>query len=292
MELNDLLRAAAIDPKRTFVLRHRPIEPRFRRMLPLLAGAKLDLFEAYQSYQGPQMELSFAKRLGGHLASFIEYEPGKAVFVALYAIADAKPITREQFWAIPEQIELHGLGNPGWTEAERREERLHFDLRRLPNYEDWRGKLIIEWPPHRSWGRRANETPLPVLAIREDSAFAGELPPWEQLDYGWAELQVLPTRMKAALEQWRGIYLIWDERDGRSYVGSAYGSTNLLGRWTSYAASGHGGNKRLRGRDPSTFRFSILQRVSPDLDQDEVVRLEATWKLRLHTRSAFGLNEN
>ena len=131
-----------------------------------------------------------------------------------------------------------------------------------------------------------------MLAIREDSAFAGELPPWDQLDYSWAELQILPTRMKAALEQWRGIYLIWDERDGRSYVGSAYGSTNLLGRWLNYAASGHGGNKRLQGRDPSTFRFTILQRVSPDLDQDEVVRLEATWKLRLHTRLAFGLNEN
>lgn len=51
MELNDLLKAAKIDPKLTFVLRHRRSEPKFRRTLPLLAGARLDLFEAYQSYQ-------------------------------------------------------------------------------------------------------------------------------------------------------------------------------------------------------------------------------------------------
>jgi hypothetical protein len=140
--------------------------------------------------------------------------------------------------------------------------------------------------------RRAHETPLNVLAIREDSVFAGALPPWNEIGFSWAELQILPNRMKAALEQWRGIYLIWDERDGKSYVGSAYGGTNLLGRWLGYASTGHGGNKLLRKRDPSTFRFSILQRVSPDLSADEVISFENSWKLRLHTRAPFGLNEN
>jgi hypothetical protein len=35
-----------------------------------------------------------------------------------------------------------------------------------------------------------------------------------------------------------------------------------------------------------------LQRVSPDMPADDVIRLEASWKLRLHTRSPFGLNSN
>lgn len=108
----------------------------------------------------------------------------------------------------------------------------------------------------------------------------------------WAELQALPTTWRAALAQWRGVYLIFDDRDGGRYVGSAAGSENLLGRWENYATTGHGQNKRLMGRDPSSFRFSILERTSPDLDAASVVETESRWKTRLHTRAPFGLNEN
>ena len=42
-------------------------------------------------------------------------------------------------------------------------------------------------------------------------------------------------RWKSALSQWRGVYFIFDATDGKGYVGSAYGSGNLLGRWLNYA---------------------------------------------------------
>jgi len=102
---------------------------------------------------------------------------------------------------------------------------------------------------------------------------------------------VEPSTWKAALRQWRGIYFIFDESDGQGYVGAAYGTDNLLGRWLNYAARGHGGNKELRKRDPGHFRFSILERVSPDMEAADVIRLESSWKDRLHTRK-FGMNEN
>jgi hypothetical protein len=105
------------------------------------------------------------------------------------------------------------------------------------------------------------------------------------------EWRVLARRWRDALEHWRGIYFILDASDGRGYTGSAYADTNILGRWLDYAASGHCGNVQLRGRDPQTFRFSILERVSPDLSAEEVIRREASWKTRLHTRE-FGLNSN
>ena len=79
--------------------------------------------------------------------------------------------------------------------------------------------------------------------------------------------------------------------NSKGYVGSAYGQENLLNRWLNYAVTGHGGNKQLRSRSPENFRFSILQRVSPDMDPDQVIQLEASWKERLHTRT-FGLNDN
>ena len=75
------------------------------------------------------------------------------------------------------------------------------------------------------------------------------------------------------------------------YVGSAYGAENILGRWRSYAKTGHGGNRSLRASAPADLRFSILQRTSPDLEASDVIALEASWKDRLHTRQ-FGLNLN
>ena len=102
----------------------------------------------------------------------------------------------------------------------------------------------------------------------------------------------IPPRWEFALDQWRGIYYIFDQSDGKAYIGSAYGSENLLGRWRGYSSSGHGGNKLLKGRDPKNFVYSILQIVSHDADPDDVIRLESTWKERLHTRGKFGLNEN
>lgn len=57
-------------------------------------------------------------------------------------------------------------------------------------------------------------------------------------------------------------------------------------------AIGHGGNQLLRRRAPRGFHFSILQRLSPDMDASDVIRLESTWKERLHTRAPLGLNDN
>jgi hypothetical protein len=295
VQLNDLLRAASVDPQRTLVLRHRPTERQFRKVLPLLAGDRLDLFDAYQSYQSAAAERSIQERIGGWVASFIAYGAGKAVYVGTYTINGSRPVTMAEFLAQPENIELRRLGNPGFTEKEGRNSILQFALGRTEILSDWRGKLVVKWPPpERSWYRRAhkNDMLMPVLAIREESTFTDALPPWNEVNYTWAELGILPPRMRAALEQWRGIYLIWDSSDGRAYVGSAYGGTNILGRWQDYAATGHGGNKLLRNRDPSTFRFTILERVSPDLDSSDVNKLEATWKERLHTRAPLGLNEN
>jgi len=118
------------------------------------------------------------------------------------------------------------------------------------------------------------------------------MPPWDEISLSWSDIAVLPSRWKAALSQWRGVYLIFDKSDGKSYVGSAYGANNVLGRWINYATSGHGGNRLLKSREPQNFQFTILQRVSPDMEPGDVVRLEGTWKERLHTRQPSGLNEN
>ena len=291
MLLNDLLVGKGIDPTQVLVLRHRPNEPKLRKVLPWLAAEKPDVFNAYQQTQVRRVEK--AMLTAQHVASFIGHQPGKALFIGLYTIGSSKPLTRAAFWRVPAYRELKPLGMRGFAEEENRETVLWFDLALTDFYERWKGKLIVGWPPpERAWWRRAHRNEIPVLAILEESALDGAMPDWKEIDFGWDELGILPARWRSALSQWRGIYLIFDQSDGKGYVGSAYGTENILGRWLSYAASGHGGNRLLRQRDPRHFRFTIIQRVSPDMDPNEIILLEGTWKERLHTRAPYGLNEN
>ena len=288
MQLNDLLAAEGFDSKTVLVLRHRP-EPGLMKVFPWLAAERPDMFNAYQRTQGnPKIEGAFKK--ASHIASFIGHESGKALFVGLFQRGDWRSMGYEEYWNVPAHKEMKAFGMRGFTGD--RASLLRFDLELTDFYAKWKGRLIVDWPgPERAWWRWANRNEILIDAILEQSALDAEMPPWDELTLTWEELKVLPSKWKAALSEWRGIYFILDETDGKGYVGSAYGSDNILGRWLNYASSGHGGNKELRRRDPVGFRFSILQRVSPDTEPTDIIRLEASWKDRLHTR-AFGMNEN
>ncbi len=162
-------------------------------------------------------------------------------------------------------------------------------------YAHWKGKLIVRWPPleknYHRWAHRPKNN-MPVAAVLDESALDAAMPEWDKIQLTWEQLGVLRTRWKSAFSQWRCVYYIFDISDKKGYVGSAYGKSNLRGRWLGYAARGHGGNRLLRQRDPRNFRFSILERVAPDLDKADVIQLEGTWKDRLHTREPDGLNDN
>jgi hypothetical protein len=282
-----------IAPEHVLVLRHRPTEPQLNKVLPWLAMERPDLFNAYQQGQGEKLERVMQSMRGiGYIASFIGREAGKALFVGLYSIGKSRPLTYNKFWNIQANKDLKAFGMKGFT-GENRSSVFWFDLSLTDFYASWKGKLVIAWPPPEiSWWRWAHRNEIPVLAILEESALDAAMPEWDAIDLTWDELSVLPKSWKSALSQWRGIYHIFDTSDGKSYVGSAYGKYNILGRWLNYAARGHGGNLLLQKRDPRKFRFTILQRVSPDMDTSDVIRLESSWKRRLHTCKPYGLNDN
>ena len=287
MLFGDLLRNADIDPKTVLVMRHRPTDRELRKALPWVAAEHPDVYNAYQQTQSPKVESSMKK--AGYIASFIGHKAARALFIGLYVRRDWRPITYDEYWSIPAHSELRALGNTGeWD----RETILWFDLDPIDFYPEWKGRLVVDWPPpERSWYRWAARNRFHVHAIHEQSVLDAEMPTWDTLTLTWEELRVLPAKWKTALGEWRGVYFIYDVTDGKGYVGSAYGGDNIFGRWQNYAASGHGGNKELRRRDHRNFRFSILQRTSPDMEAADVIRLEATWKDRLHTREG-GLNKN
>lgn len=292
MELNDLLRKQGIDPSQVIVMRHRPIEPGLRKVLPWLVHEQPNIFNAYQQNHAGAPEAALEKLVGkGWLASFIGIKPGEAVFAGVYQIHGAVRLSREEYWSKAENQILKSHGMIGWTKEH--SHALWFDLQLQPPHCEWIGKLSIAWPPpERSWWRRAERNEMPILSITEESQFTGRMPGWQDLVLSWAELGALPSSWASQLKEWRGIYFIHDVSDGKGYVGSACGADNLLGRWLVYAKGGDGGNKLLLQRDPSNLRFSILQRVSPDLSPAEVVAMEVTWKKRLHTRAPHGLNAN
>lgn len=288
LDLNALLRAEGIDPQGVVVLRHRPYEPELRKLFPWLIAERRELFEAFQRTHGKTVEASVAR--AACVASFFGHEAGKAVFVGLYRVNGAMRISRDDYWAIPEHRELAEFGMEGMNVQE---ECLLFDLEHLEAMSEWSGRLVFRWPGlERGWRRWAANNVFPVHSIAEESLLVAPMPRWQELALGWKELHALPSSWQAALRQWRGIYYIRDRASGKGYVGSAYGQANLLGRWLGYAASGHGGNKLLRGLDPADFEFSILQLLAHDAETADVVAAENSWKLRLHTRAPDGLNDN
>jgi hypothetical protein len=291
LALNDMLRGLEIDPAEVLVLRHRPTETQLNKVLPWLAVEKPHLYNAYQQTQGPRVEK--AMQAAKYVASFLGREAGRALYVGLYEVKGSRSLTVKECERRSEIVELHHLGMREPDDVDDRRSILWFDLLLTPFYTEWMGKLVVEWPGRElSWWRWADRNDFQILAVHEESVLEAAMPEWDAIRLSWEELQVIPKRWKASLHEWRGIYLIFDSADGKGYVGSAYGDANILGRWETYAASGHGGNRLLKQRNPEKFSFTILQRVSPDLPKDEVIRIESSWKDRLHTRAPIGLNDN
>lgn len=286
-QFNDLLRKRNIPWTDTLMIRHTPSEPELKRVLPWMAAEHPRLFNAYQSIQSPRAEGRMKKR--SHLASFIAVEGGLCLFVGLYRKVGGRDVSFEEFVEHPDMQELvrYGMKLPEPRPA------LHlFDLEPVADFHPHlSGRLVCSMSEGREFLRRSEMNVFEVVRLHEQSLLTPEMPPWNELVLTWDELKVIPETWKARLREWRGLYYIFDTEIELGYVGSAGGADNILGRWLNYAATGHGGNVKLRGRNPANFRFSILERPSPDMPQDEICALETLWKLRLHTRE-HGLNDN
>lgn len=290
MEINILFEESKIDFANLLMLRHTP-KPSIKKELPYLAEIHPS---AFNNYQQTQSSVESEKRLAkaAYVAAFIGETKNQAVFVGIYRNNAHRIITSKQYWRMPSSKILRQYGE-SIPAVDLRPNVLWFDLQPLQKMQHLKGKLVIEWPaPTISWMRWAQKGAFPICAILEESRFIQPLSDWKEIVWSWNKLQNLPRSWQEALKHWRAIYLIHDRSDGKNYVGSASGKYNLLGRWINYRDKHDGGNVLLKNRKPENLQFSILERVSPDMTKGEVINLETSWKLRLHTHAPSGLNLN
>jgi hypothetical protein len=115
-------------------------------VLPWLAAERPQVFNAYQREQNPDAEKALMK--AEIAASFIAQDDERALFVGVYRRKGWHPITNEQYWAIPENAEMKPFGLGGIKD---RETALWFDLEPMDTYKEWKGRLVVKWPPGRLW---------------------------------------------------------------------------------------------------------------------------------------------
>ena len=276
---NDLLHLAGIAPEEVNVMLHSPNEGRgdLQALLPSLARTRRPAVEAYCAYHsaGAERTLMNGRPLIAVFAKAArerEFGRSRMVFIGMFRNEGCRRRSHVELMADPEIRWLYErFGAASWFATGRAD--LHhrwFDLTPVDALSDLQGRLLILVRLSPNYVRRGENLDAPVAM---GAATVQEMPP------GWA----------AKLREWRGIYLITDESDGARYVGAAYGEENLVGRWRAHVAGERGATVGLADRDPSTFRFAILERVSPDMPVEDVTALEQTWMTRLHTRS-HGLN--
>jgi hypothetical protein len=295
MDLRMILETTGLPLQDIAVLLHVSDKPKLHRALPILASEHPALFEAFQNQHGPNVEATLMQR--NHVASFVNLRGDEYVFVGLFQITDRRFQTMAELDADPHRTFLRAqydevsfvdlgaeTGRPG---------RVVFSLSLRPDLAALQGRLLgrkTQAPRHYRF--LAENIAAPVIEIARESRLVPPPPDWRDMVLSASDLATLPHGWQQRLAGWRGVYLITDEGDqGARYVGAAYGQENLLARWRAHVAKAKGVTVELGKRDPSRFRFSILQLLLHDAEASEVQEAEANWKRRLHTRD-FGLNRN
>lgn len=181
-----------------------------------------------------------------------------------------------------------------------------YTVERSTEHSELIGRLKIRYCPSRGRSFRL-ENCYANMSLSEilREAYTGEqFPGYEDIshDFGTLESVFRTCRpdWKAALENIKGVYLITDKKNGKMYVGSAYGGTGIWSRWRCYLETGHGGNCELsllikrEGIEyaKQNFQMSLLEYRPAKTDDNVILAREAFWKKTLQTQGDFGYNRN
>ena len=191
------------------------------------------------------------------------------------------------------------MPDSGMTE----EKSVVYELVKTDLLADMKDRLVIDWGKGTINWCQNGTTEKEVLEIRpamSEISFTS----YDRVLLSFETLHKIVCN-KAAYKEWEeklsavaGVYLITDTKTGKHYVGSASGEQGgIWGRWSEYARTKHGGNKRLKeliAADAdycNNFQYSILEVFPIKRDRYEVLEYEQLYKKKLWSIQ-FGLNDN
>jgi hypothetical protein len=248
---------------------------------------KQGLFDIYQSVQGKTV---FDKC--EYVMSFIATDGDCCIYVGTYKVG-----TKTTFEEAKKHKEFPDLGMSDFYQDTKN----YYDLHEIDFMQELKGRLIINWGNAQiQWAQYLAEKEVVEIL---PANYVREYPGHDDLILSFSDLKTIIDNKDANREWHRqlfsvaGVYLILDTVTGSQYVGSAYGKEGILGRWTTYAKTHHGGNQQLISlleQYPDRynfFQYSILKILPTALVKDDVLKYETLYKQKLGTR-VFGLNSN
>lgn len=280
LNFSDVLCKVGIDPAKVKLLRH-PISNKY-----------------FKSYYDKEMVLEYTRHQKKDFGKRYDYwcvfigDQGRlAKFFACYKVGTSTPDTPA---VVP-------VGDPHPEDF--CGDKAYYDLDHVDLLADYENKLIVDWgSAARSWSQKGTrEKPIIAIQADEKKVFSG----FDNLILTFDELKNVIENAASMYEAWKvalssvnAIYLIVDNSTGKQYVGSAYGTDGLWGRWSVYVATGgHGNNQemvKVIEKDPARchhLQFSVLQILSKTIPEDRVIDIETMWKKKLLSKD-FGWNHN
>lgn len=250
--------------KKELVIHSNPFPSNIRDLHSLYMYRK-DLF---LEYQGEQLKNTF-KGIK-YIVTFLGETGTTSRFVGVYKIEGSTPSPYD-----PEEVLL--------------------DLKPVEAFIPLEEKYVIDWGRATTSWHQYYYNLKPVIGIEDKLSRDIHLPKAQLykdavLSYPQLKQAVQNPEWVDILKTVNCIYAILDNNNGKLYVGSTYNTDGILGRWESYAKTGHGDDKELNAliaKDPSyatdNFQWTILEILPLDIPADMAVEREKIWKIKLGT---------
>lgn len=188
-----------------------------------------------------------------------------------------------------------------------------FDFKEVGEFNALKDKVIINWgDAAQSWHQWYSENDK--FVVRIDNGFKSNDVPvftrYEDVMLNYDELKSIIdnniAEWKSKLEACNCVYVILDKSNGKQYVGVTYkdvskgwDKSGIWSRWSEYAKTGHGNDKKLIEVCNSApnyakinFQWSILETLPINVIPDVAIKRETLYKEKLGTRKNGNYNMN
>ena len=208
LNFSDALKNVGLDPKRVKLIRHSLGDKAFKKCYDK------NMVEEYTRVQSETFSNGY-----DYWCVFISDKSTTAKFFACYKVSGGVIDTQD--------TKPKGFPLEDWFQGQR----MFYNLERIDLLKEYEGRLLIEWGKSAlAWVQKGTNE-KPIVAIRDKKIFSG----YENAILTYEELREIvqdPTAYESwhtALSSINAVYLIVDRKNGRKYVGSAYGKGGLLG---------------------------------------------------------------